>query len=229
MMKHNRRNGWNRLKAFVSSLLLMMMVLTTSLFTGCGIVEIVPDSEETQGLTISEVESGSSEDVLESLLSESETDYLTSESESEAVGQEQAEAVVPVETIAAESETGSGSSGQGQSGIDRNGSYTSKDEVALYLHIYGELPSNFITKQEAEDLGWNSSKGNLWKVADGKSIGGSYFGNYEEKLPKKKGRKYYECDINYDGGYRGAERIIYSNDGLIFYTEDHYESFEQLY
>jgi guanyl-specific ribonuclease Sa len=66
-------------------------------------------------------------------------------------------------------------------------------------------------------------------VAPGMSIGGDTFGNREGILPKEKGRKYYECDVNYEGGYRGGERIVYSNDGLIFYTEDHYKSFEQLY
>ena len=113
--------------------------------------------------------------------------------------------------------------------LDKNGSYTSKKDVALYIHTYGELPENFITKKEAEELGWDSYRGNLWDVAPGKSIGGSYFGNYEGLLPSKKGRKYYECDIDYNGGRRGAKRIIYSNDGLIFYTDDHYKSFEQLY
>ncbi len=113
--------------------------------------------------------------------------------------------------------------------IDEDGSYTTRDEVALYLHTYGRLPDNYITKKDAENLGWDSKKGNLWDVAPGKSIGGSYFGNYEKQLPEKKGRKYYECDINYEGKYRGAERIIYSDDGLVFYTGDHYETFEQLY
>ena len=89
--------------------------------------------------------------------------------------------------------------------------------------------SYYLTKKEAEELGWDSYRGNLWDVAPGKSIGGSYFGNYEGLLPSKKGRKYYECDIDYNGGRRGAKRIIYSNDGLIFYTDDHYKSFEQLY
>lgn len=115
------------------------------------------------------------------------------------------------------------------SAIEEDGSYTTRDEVALYLHTYGRLPDNYITKKDAENLGWDSKKGNLWDVAPGKSIGGSYFGNYEKQLPEKKGRKYYECDINYEGKYRGAERIIYSDDGLVFYTGDHYETFEQLY
>lgn len=113
--------------------------------------------------------------------------------------------------------------------IDEDGYYTSKDEVALYLHTYGKLPNNYITKRDATDLGWDAQKGNLWDVTDKLSIGGDRFGNREKLLPEKEGRTYFECDINYEGGYRGSERIVYSNDGLIFYTEDHYESFEQLY
>ena len=122
----------------------------------------------------------------------------------------------------------SSSSGSSAS-VEEDGEYTSKDEVAAYIHEFGHLPSNFITKKEAKKLGWVSSEGNLGEVAPGKSIGGDYFGNYEGKLPEKSGRTYYECDIDSDGGYRGAKRIIFSDDGLIFYTEDHYNSFEQLY
>ena len=113
--------------------------------------------------------------------------------------------------------------------LAKDGSYTSPDDVAEYLHFYGHLPDNFITKNEARDLGWDSQAGNLDEVAPGMSIGGDTFGNREGLLPKADGRKYYECDVNYEGGYRGEERIVYSNDGLIFYTDDHYESFEQLY
>lgn len=113
--------------------------------------------------------------------------------------------------------------------ISEDGTYTSKDEVAAYIHEYGHLPSNFITKKEARNLGWVSSEGNLWEVAPGMSIGGDYFGNYEGNLPEAKGRDYYECDIDTDGSYRGAKRIVFSDDGLIYYTEDHYETFELLY
>lgn len=113
--------------------------------------------------------------------------------------------------------------------ITEDGEYSSKDEVAEYLHLYGHLPPNYITKSEAQDLGWVSSKGNLWKVAPGMSIGGDRFGNREGLLPTAKGRRYYECDIDFDGKYRNAKRIVFSNDGLIYYTEDHYESFELLY
>ena len=107
--------------------------------------------------------------------------------------------------------------------------YSTKDEVAAYIHQFHGLPPNYLTKDEAEALGWDNAEGNLWEVADGMSIGGDFFGNREGLLPKQAGRTYYEADIDYDGGFRGAERIVYSDDGLIYYTDDHYESFEQLY
>lgn len=113
--------------------------------------------------------------------------------------------------------------------ISEDGEFTSKEEVAAYIYLYGHLPSNYITKKEAQNLGWVNKDGNLWKVAPGKSIGGDYFGNYEGLLPEAKGRKYTECDIDFEGKYRNAKRIIFSNDGLIYYTEDHYETFELLY
>ena len=113
--------------------------------------------------------------------------------------------------------------------MEKDGSYTTPEDVAEYIHTFGTLPDNFITKSEAKALGWDNKKGNLWDVADGKSIGGDHFGNYEGLLPEEKGRKYTECDVNYNGGYRGSERIIFSNDGLIYYTNDHYKTFTQLY
>ncbi len=112
--------------------------------------------------------------------------------------------------------------------LDENGVYTSKEDVALYIHLYGHLPGNFITKKEAQALGWDG--GSLEPYAPGKSIGGGYFGNYEGLLPKAPGRSYTECDIDTMGARsRGAKRIVFSNDGLIYYTGDHYESFELLY
>jgi hypothetical protein len=113
--------------------------------------------------------------------------------------------------------------------ISEDGTYTSKEEVALYIYTYNHLPSNYITKKEAKALGWINSEGNLWEVAPGMSIGGDYFGNYEGLLPEEEDRDYYECDIDFDGTYRNAKRIVFSNDGLIYYTEDHYDSFELLY
>ena len=113
-------------------------------------------------------------------------------------------------------------------GISEDGWYDSKDEVALYIHTYGHLPDNYITKKQAEALGWPG--GSLEPYAPGKSIGGSRFGNYEGLLPDAPGRKWTECDIDTAGARsRGAKRIVFSNDGLIYYTGDHYESFELLY
>lgn len=112
--------------------------------------------------------------------------------------------------------------------VTEGGIYTSRDKVALYIHTFGKLPSNFITKNEAKALGWTG--GSLLDAAPQKCIGGDFFSNYEKKLPEKAGRNYHECDINTLGALsRGAERIVYSDDGLVFYTADHYETFTQLY
>lgn len=112
--------------------------------------------------------------------------------------------------------------------IDFDGSYTTKEDVALYIHTYGCLPRNFMTKNEARDLGWEG--GGLEGFAPGMCIGGDRFGNYEELLPDAPGRTWTECDIGTLGkSSRGAKRIVFSNDGLIYYTDDHYESFTLLY
>lgn len=102
----------------------------------------------------------------------------------------------------------------------------SRECVSAHIRRTGSLPQNFITKKQAGDLGWQG--GDLWRYARGKSIGGDRFGNFERRLPDKKGRIWRECDIEYRGGPRGAKRLIFSNDGLIFYTADHYESFERV-
>ena len=116
----------------------------------------------------------------------------------------------------------------GQKKLPEDGSYTTKEDVSAYLIQYGHLPGNFVTKKEAEKAGWNG--GSLEEVLPGKCIGGDYFGNYENQLPKAKGRTWYECDINTLGKKsRGAKRLIYSSDGLIYYTNDHYESFSLVY
>ena len=111
--------------------------------------------------------------------------------------------------------------------VTENGWYDSKEEVAVYLELFDKLPDNYITKKEAERLGWKT-KGDLDDVAPGCSIGGDRFGNYEGSLPDKKGRKWLECDIDYVSGSRNAKRIVFSNDGLIYYTDDHYNTFKQI-
>ena len=113
--------------------------------------------------------------------------------------------------------------------VQEDGEYTDKDSVALYIHTYGHLPSNYISKTKARKAGWVSEKGNLWDVLPGKSIGGSEYHNDDGHLPDAAGRRWTECDIDYAGGRRNAKRIVFSNDGLVFYTDDHYNTFEQLY
>ena len=112
--------------------------------------------------------------------------------------------------------------------IDEDGTYNSVEDVSLYLHTYDHLPENYITKSEARNLGWTG--GSVEQVAPGCAIGGDRFGNREGILPAAQGRSYYECDIGTIGeSSRGAKRLVYSDDGLIYYTEDHYESFTLLY
>lgn len=112
--------------------------------------------------------------------------------------------------------------------IAEDGWYYSKEDVSLYLHTYGHLPSNFLTKEQARALGWRS--GSVERYKAGAAIGGDRFGNREGLLPNAAGRQYYECDIDTNGqSARGAKRIVFSNDGLIYYTDDHYRSFTLLY
>lgn len=157
-------------------------------------------------------------------IAESAMDYLLEEAAEEItegtaqVGAEISE-VFPVSSEAAETD---------QEWLDPDGTYTTAEDVSLYLYLYEELPQNFMTKKEAKALGWTG--GSLEEIVPGMCIGGDYFGNYEGLLPQEEGRDYYECDIDTLGAEsRGAKRIVYSDDGLIYYTEDHYESFELLY
>lgn len=106
---------------------------------------------------------------------------------------------------------------------------TDPQQIVNYLYLYGELPENFITKKEAKALGWDSSRNYVGEVAPGKSIGGDRFGNYEGLLPGGKSRTWYECDANYRGKGRGAERVLFSSDGLYYYTDDHYKTFTEMY
>ena len=112
--------------------------------------------------------------------------------------------------------------------IDEDGTYNSVEDVSLYLYTYDHLPDNYITKSEARDLGWTG--GSVEQVAPGCAIGGDRFGNREGILPSAGGRTYYECDIDTIGrSSRGAKRLVFSDDGFIYYTEDHYETFTLLY
>ncbi len=206
-MKHileNRIKNHIKVKKWLQYFLASLLVFVLSL-TGCGAVQEKDDENAGDAAVNKTVESGS--DTL-------------SENDNEDIGDTAVNKTLESEPDAPpEEETAEPS---------EDGTYSSKDDVAQYIYIYGHLPSNFITKKEAEKLGWQG--GSLEPYAPGKCIGGSHFGNYEGLLPEKEGRTYTECDIDTLGAdKRGAKRIVFSNDGLIYYTEDHYESFELLY
>lgn len=135
-------------------------------------------------------------------------------------------ALPPEESGALYTDGGSGDvTTAGESVLDENGVYSEMEDVALYLYTYGELPDNFITKSEARELGW--SGGGLEDYAPGMCIGGDTFGNREGLLPEG---NYHECDVGTLGeDDRGAERIVWDEKGNIYYTADHYESFELVY
>ena len=199
----------------ISVMLSVLMLTFSCLLTACAGADtadsIAPETSVTASVTaVSDIETNA--DTTAEMTAET-NEQTTAETTAETTAQ--TTAITTVETTAKT--------------IDKQGSYTSPEDVAEYIHTFGTLPGNFITKDEAKALGWDSKAGNLWDVAPGKSIGGDRFGNYEGLLPSAEGRKYTECDVNYSGGYRGAGRIIFSDDGLIYYTADHYETFEQLY
>ena len=194
--------------------LLLALVLSLTL-TACS--EEVTDAviDEVVDIAISEVKDALAE---EDISTEEVLDY------SEEIPQEDVSA--PDEEVPVEEETPPAE--EAAPAIDEDGYYTTKEDVALYIYTYGHLPDNFITKKEAESLGW--SGGGLDDYAYGCCIGGNRFGNYEGLLPEADGRKYTECDIDtMHASKRGAKRIVFSNDGLIYYTDDHYESFTLLY
>ncbi|MDO4794002.1 MAG: ribonuclease domain-containing protein [Filifactor alocis] len=180
--------------------ILLLFSLLLSFVVGCTRQEITPS--EQSGLSVSDDDTSIETD-------ESEEDAVTS-----ATSQDNEEDK-PTE--------------QEDSSLKENGAYSSKEDVALYLHNFKKLPPNFITKGEAKKSGWIAKDGNLWEVTDRMSIGGDIFQNREGKLPSAESRIWYECDIDYEGGTRGPKRIVYSNDGWIYYTGDHYSTFELLY
>lgn len=204
----------------------LLLLCSMGMFTGCT-QEEVDLFFDTVSVVDQALNSGT-DAVTETQATEMETEPDTTESATEtqaATTSKPAAATKPAATTEARTEAATEATEEEQD-IVWGESYTTAEDVAEYIYLYGELPENFITKKEAGELGWESREGNLWEVAPGMSIGGDYFGNYEGILPEG---KYRECDINYDGGYRGEERIIYGEDGSVWYTDDHYESFTQLY
>ncbi|GAB1439974.1 ribonuclease domain-containing protein [Providencia sp.] len=105
---------------------------------------------------------------------------------------------------------------------------TEQDNVVSFMEKYQKLPAFYITKKQAREAGWDAKKGNLCDVLPGRAIGGDRFSNREKGLPIAQGRQWFEADINYRCGHRGADRLLYSSDGMIFVTQDHYKSFKQV-
>lgn len=114
--------------------------------------------------------------------------------------------------------------------INNSGTSTTLGEYGadVYLLKHRELPDYYISKKQAREAGWKDWKGNLKEVLPNMMIGGDPFNNRDGKLPQKPGRVWYEADINYEGGYRNLQRILYSNDGLIFATYDHYQTYYEI-
>ncbi len=104
---------------------------------------------------------------------------------------------------------------------------TAEKVVVPFVKNHGKLPDYYITKKEAREKGWSASNGNLCDVLPGKAIGGDVFTNREGKLPTMPGRTWFEADLNYNCGRRNAHRLVFSNDGLVYVTHDHYKSFEK--
>ena len=212
-MKKRRRSRWPGL--------LLAVIMTVVLMTGCAGAGKEDAQENVAVLTtVTEQESREETSGTESENTDEEAEEASGPG-SEDTDEEAEEAAGPASEKTAEAEPDDSA----EKRIDENGSYTTRDDVALYIHVYGKLPSNFITKKEAEKLGWTG--GSLEPYAPGKCIEGGRLGNYEGVLPQG---NYKECDIDTLGKKsRGAKRIVYSDDGRIYYTADHYESFTQLY
>ena len=199
----------------ITAILLSLLLALTLLFTACAPPQGMPSTQPDEA----------ENDVQLTVVTDAPTDETPTDVHANSPPEETAEpetAETEAAATAAAEDDGSDVS------VDEDGWYYSKEEVALYIHVYGHLPGNFITKKEAKKLGWKS--GSLEKYAPGKVIGGDRFGNYEGLLPEAPGRFYTECDIDTLGAKkRGAKRIVFSDDGLIYYTDDHYESFTLLY
>lgn len=226
------------MKKWTNGLLAFVLAFT---LTACGAAGTVVDggyagettrsaqtaqTEETSGTEQEADEAGGDTEEVEAAESEEAQEQQSDEQKQQNVT-EGADAASD-EQLATEGKGNNSVTESDAAALDEDGTYTTKEDVAAYIHTYGHLPNNFITKKEAEKLGW--SGGSLEPYAPGKCIGGSRFGNYEGILPEKDGRTYTECDIDTLGASkRGAKRIVFSNDGLIYYTGDHYETFELLY
>ena len=201
-------------------LLGIVLFLLVLIMTACsGNVDAVPGDAQEYGYSASEAPQESSENLQK-------YDHFTSENSDE---YEHAESQSSYESETEDQEQNAELEASGENPAKDNlpeygEYYYDLENVVLYLEIYDELPPNYITKSQAQELGWEG--GSVEKYKEGAAIGGDTFGNREGLLPKTAGRSYTECDIDTNGySSRGSRRLVFSNDGLYFYTSDHYESF----
>ena len=200
---------------WVVSLLLGCAVLALTLLVlgGCTVRDMV-QVVGVSTTTLQELADAALSDETEA--PESGDQFVTAESPEETPAEAPQDEAAPADEVSETTDT-----------VGEHTYYYDVDHVVLYLDTYGHLPENYITKDEARALGWEG--GSVEVYQEGAAIGGDRFGNREGLLPEQTGRSYTECDINTDGAdSRGAERLIFSNDGLYFYTSDHYASFTEL-
>ena len=95
------------------------------------------------------------------------------------------------------------------------------------LKNFQKLPEYYITLSEAIKHGWQNGKSPA-KYFPNKMIAGGIYKNQNHHLPDAPNRIWYEADINYYEGKRNRHRILWSNDGLIFVTYDHYQTFYEI-
>ncbi len=108
-----------------------------------------------------------------------------------------------------------------------NATENGDDGADYWIKYFGELPKYYVTKNEAKSSGWRQSKSPENYIPDKMIMGGIYH-NKNDHLPNAPGRIWYEADINYYEGKRNGHRFLWSNDGLMFVTYNHYETFYEI-
>lgn len=206
--------------------LVLLMLFMTACGSSQGITAgTTQESEASAQIYESEVQEVESElQANDSEISGEEVEEDKTETQNEPDAQGEAEPEIQEET----SDTEDFQKDTANDNIPTYGNnYYDVANVVLYLEVYNELPPNYITKSEAQALGWEG--GSVERYKEGAAIGGDIFGNREGLLPAADGRKYTECDIDTHGySSRGSRRLVFSNDGLYFYTSNHYESFSEV-
>lgn len=206
--------------------LVLLMLFMTACGSSQGITAgTTQESEASAQIYESEVQEVESElQANDSEISGEEVEEDKTETQNEPDAQGEAEPEIQEET----SDTEDFQKDTANDNIPTYGNnYYDVANVVLYLEVYNELPPNYITKSEAQALGWEG--GSVERYKEGAAIGGDHFGNREGLLPAANGRKYTECDIDTHGySSRGSRRLVFSNDGLYFYTSNHYESFSEV-